>query len=238
MAPFDPRMFDPSAPGHPPFLDSVIPFLARDASYTLDRLAALDTAGGGILTGRLDLKRAGMFGVSLGGAITAEACRREPRLRACLMMDVFMPADVVQSGLPQPAMWLSRDSASMRLERWPERDIAETQRTMRAVFETLPGDGYIVLVPGAFHPNFSDMPLISPLVRPLGLVGPIDPRRGLQIVDAFSLAFFERELRGRPTRLLERPADRFPEVGFDRRPASGRAGEQVDGTASPDSPTN
>jgi predicted dienelactone hydrolase len=218
MAPFDPRMFDPSAPGHPPFLDSVIPFLARDASFTLDRLAALDTGDPeGILTRRLDLRHAGMFGVSLGGTVTAEACRRDPRLRACLMMDTFMPADVVASGLRQPAMWLTRDSASMRLERWPERDIDETQGTMRAVFGTLPGDGYLVLVPGAFHPNFSDMPLFSPLVRRLGLVGPIDPRRGLQIVDAFSLAFFERELKGRPARLLERPADRFPEVRFERR---------------------
>jgi pimeloyl-ACP methyl ester carboxylesterase len=222
MAPFDPRMFDPSAPGHPPFLDSVVPFLARDASFTVDRLTKLD--GGdpkGILTGRLDPGRAGMFGLSLGGAITAEACRLEPRLRACLMMDTFMPADVVRSGLRQPAMWISRDSASMRLERWPERDIAETQGTMRAVFRSLPGEGYLVLVPGAFHPNFSDMPLFSPLVRQVGLTGPIDPRRGLRIVAAFTRAFFDRELERRPTPLLEHPGERFPDVMFEARPRRG-----------------
>jgi predicted dienelactone hydrolase len=42
LVPFDPRMFDPIDPGHPVFLDSVIPFLAQDASFTFDRLTTLN----------------------------------------------------------------------------------------------------------------------------------------------------------------------------------------------------
>ncbi len=221
LAPFDPRMFDPAHPGHPAFLDSIIPFLAQDAVFTLNQLAVLNRADPkGVLIGRLDLQRAGMFGVSMGGATTAEACRAEQRFRACLMMDVFMPADVVEAGLVQPAMWISRDSASMRLEGWPQRDIEETQNTMRAVFDRLPGDGYLVLIPGMFHPNFSDFPLFSPVTRWLHLVGPIDGRRGLTIVSAFEVAFFDRELKGQAPELLDRPADEFPEVLFEKRSAA------------------
>ncbi len=219
MAPFDPRMFDPVHPGHPAFLDSIIPFLAHDFSFALDRLAALNQAdSGGILRGQLDLGRAGMFGVSLGGAVTAEACGLEPRLRACLIMDVFMPADVLQAGLRQPTMWISRDARSMQLEHWTQADIDETQNGMRTVFGSLPGDGYIVLVPGTFHPNFSDFPLLSPwLTRRLGLIGPIDPQRALTIINAFTVAFFDRDLKGQPASLLDRPAERFPEVLFEAR---------------------
>ena len=40
--------------------------------------------------------------ISLGRIVGAEGCRLEPRLRACLVMDAPMPADVVQSGIQQP----------------------------------------------------------------------------------------------------------------------------------------
>jgi hypothetical protein len=52
--------------------------------------------------------------VSMGGIVGAEACRTEPRLRACLFLDSRMPARVVGEGLPQPAMWLTRDAGSMQ----------------------------------------------------------------------------------------------------------------------------
>jgi hypothetical protein len=66
-----------------------------------------------------------------------------------------------------------------------------------------------------FHPNFSDFPLFSPVTRWLHLVGPIDGRRGLTIVSAFEVAFFDRELKGQETILFDRPAERFPEVVFE-----------------------
>ena len=53
------------------FQEGIVPYLAQDVSFALDRLAVLNQADpNGILTGRLDLQRAGIFGPS--GA----ACRR------------------------------------------------------------------------------------------------------------------------------------------------------------------
>ncbi len=215
---FDPRMFDPAHPGHPKFYDVAIPFLAQDVSFALDQLADLNQADpNGILTGQLDLQRTGMFGVSLGGAITAEASKLDPRIRASLMMDVFMPADVVQSGLKQPAMWISRDAKYMKLEHWTQEDIDETVTTPRAVFESKPRDAYLVLVAGMFHANFSDLPFFTPLSSRLGMTGPIDANRGHDIVNAYSLAFFDRYLKGQPAPLLDGPPAQFPEVTFDKR---------------------
>jgi hypothetical protein len=58
----------------------MIPFLAADAAFVLDRLEGLDRADpGGRFTGRIDLTRAGLFGVSPGGIVAAQACRGDPR---------------------------------------------------------------------------------------------------------------------------------------------------------------
>lgn len=208
------------------FMDRYLPYLAQDVSFSLDQLAIVDRSDPkGVLTGRLDLDHVGMFGLSMGGAITAEACLRDARLRACLPMDVFMPADVVREGLRQPTLWISRDAATMALEGWAKHDIDETQSTMRAVYASSPGDGYLVLVPGMFHQNLSDFPylVLSPIDRWLGLDGPIDARRVHRIENSYSLAFFDRYLKGAPAPLLDGPSPRFPDVRFMRRSASPEA---------------
>ena len=211
-ATFDTHMLDRK------FVDGKIPYLAQDAIFTLNQLGALNQSDpNGTLTGRLDLQRAGIFGLSLGGEVSADACRLEPRFRACLVMDVWMPADVVRAGLKQPTMWLTRDAKTMQIEGWSRADIDETLTTMRAVFESLPGDGYFVRVPGMFHQDFSDAPLLSPLTSWLGVTGPIDGRRAHSITTAYSLAFFDRHLKGRPAALLDRPAAQYPEVLFETR---------------------
>jgi hypothetical protein len=139
-------------------------------------------------------------------------------------MGAPMPADVVQSGLQQPTMWITRDADTMRLERqraggWSEADIKEHQTTMRAVFESLPGDGYFVRVRGMFHLNLTDLPYWSPLMRLLGVTGPIDGQRAHSIINAYSLAFFDHELKGRPAEPLDGLVEQYPEVVFaTRRP--------------------
>ena len=192
-------------------------------TFTLDQLAALNQADpNGILTRKLDLQRVAAFGVSLGGIVVGEACRLDSRLRACLVMDAPMSIDVVKAGLQQPSMWITRDAASMRLERqraggWPDAEIEAHQTSMRAVYEGLSGAGYLVRVPGMFHSNFTDIASWTPLAPLLGFAGPIDERRAHDIINAYSLAFFDRHLLGRPAKLLDGPAKQYPEALFESR---------------------
>lgn len=202
---------------------SIISSLAQDVVFTLDQLAVLNRADpNGILTGKLDLQRVGVFEISLGGIVVGEACRREPRLRACLVMDAPMTTDVVRAGLRKPSMWITRDAASMRLERqraggWSDVEIEAHQTSMRAVYEGLSGAGYFVRVPGTFHSNFTDIANWTPIAEWLGVAGPINAQRAHDIVNAYSLAFFDRHLVDPQGGLFDRSARLYPEATFESR---------------------
>jgi predicted dienelactone hydrolase len=202
------------------FEKGIVAYLAQDVSFTLNRLATLNLADpNAILTGRLDLSRVGTFGVSLGGIVGSEACRIEQRLRACLFMDAPMPVKVVESGLQQPALWITRDVDTMRLERrrsggWSEEDISEHQTSMRAAFARSQGVRYFLQIPDMFHVNLTDIPYWSPLLPWLGITGPIDAQRAHHIINAYSLSFFNKHLLGRTEALMDAPASQYPEVIF------------------------
>lgn len=204
--------------------NGIIPYFTQDVSFTLDQLTALNIDDpGGLLTGRLDLQRIGIFGVSLGAMIAGEACHQDTRLKACLMMDATMPADVVQAGLRQPGMWMSRPASDMQLEHWAESDIVQTLSTMQAVFNKEPaGDGYYVSIAGMFHVNFTDGPYLTPVGSLLNppLAGSINAQRGFDIINAYSLAFFGQHLEGHPAALLDGPSKDYPEVTFSSRSIS------------------
>jgi hypothetical protein len=142
---------------------------------------------------------------------------------ACLLMDAPMPTAVVRYGLQQPVLWFTRDAKTMRLERhrsggWSEADIREHQATMQATYAKLQCEGHIVEIPGTFHVNFTDVPYWSPLLSRLGVTGPINGQRAHQIINAYTLAFFDRHLLGEPAVLFNGPTEQYPEVRFETRP--------------------
>ena len=190
----------------------VIPFLADDLRFVLDQLEIMDQQDPD-LAGHLDTGRTGAFGMSLGGYGVPEACYRDARFRACLAVDAGKTAAVARDGLAQPLMIIGRGADSMRAERrkaggWPEPEIAHTSNTQRAVFEHNRADAYYVTIDGMFHVNWTDAPIWSPVVRWMGLAGPIDPYRGFAETNAYTLAFFAHYLNGKPAPLLDEQSSR------------------------------
>lgn len=220
-------------PSQPPLLNgqalpggSVMPYFAQDVVFTLNQLDALNRSDpNGILTGRLDLQRTGIFGVSLGGITGAEACLTDARLRACLFLDAPMPVSVVQAGLQQPAMWITRDAQYMRLERertggWSEEEITAHQTSMRAAYERLPAEGYFVQIPGIFHIDFTDVPAWNPIFHWVGAAGPIGIDQAHEILNAYTLAFFDRQFKGQPTTRFDELVEAYPDVLLESHAAT------------------
>jgi len=204
--------------------EGIIPYLSHDATFALDQLTALNaTSTNGILPGHLDLNHTGIFGVSLGAMTTAEVCHQDPRFSACLMMDAAMPADVAQPGLRQPSMWITRPAADMRLENskaggWPEKDVQQTLSTMQAAYaKSKPEHGYYVSIAGMFHHNYFDIPYWTPIMALAGQIGPINPQRGFDIINAYTLNFFDQKLKGQNSPLLNGPSHEYPEATFQKK---------------------
>ena len=79
--------------------------------------------------------------------------------------------------------------------------------------------GYSLTIAGTRHYDFSDLPLLSPLSPWLGLKGPIDGRRVLEIISQYSVAFFDAHLKGEENELLYGPSMEYLEVDFEIRNA-------------------
>ena len=115
--------------------------------------------------------------------------------------------DVVAGSLEQPFMF-------MRSETWSS---AENDDRLMSVYRGLGDSGYLLTILGTAHDDFSDLPLLSPLAAALGLKGPIDDQRVVQIVRVYSLAFFDKHLKGEGVSLLDAPSPDYPEVQFESR---------------------
>jgi hypothetical protein len=80
---------------------------------------------------------------------------------------------------------------------------------------------YYLSIKETRHFNFSDLPLrLLPPARILfnmaGYIGSIRPERGLEISNAYLIAFFDRYLKGIDSKLLQGPSSAYPEVQFDK----------------------
>lgn len=202
---FDPRMADRA------FAHAMAPALAEDITFLIDALQRLNA---GDLherwKARFDLTRLGAAGVSLGGAVIAQACVLDQRIRACLPIDVYMPPAAAAGGLSQPTLWITRDAETMRREGWAEIDVAETQETIASAWSGMAAPGYVLRAPGAYHVDFSDAALMAPgpVGRRLGLIGPAKPGVVGQLTTRAAIAFFDHALRGASIEPLEAAARR------------------------------
>jgi dienelactone hydrolase len=187
-----------------------------DVSFVLDQLIRLNANDiSGKFYGLLDTNRAGIIGFSFGGTTAAQACRADQRFKAGVDLDgySFAIADVDRIGQPFLIMADSIAPDEYAAARDPEQraearfDMIEYRQIMQSY------GGYLLVLKGTQHVNFSDFPLYSRLRFYTG-AGPIDPRRAMSIIDAYVLCFFDKNLRGEPAPLLEGPTAEFPEVEF------------------------
>jgi predicted dienelactone hydrolase len=205
---------------------------ALDVHFVIDELARLDAHDpAGLLTGRLDLSRIGILGHSFGGAVAAQACFIDPRLQAGINMDGILLGEVAEAGVGKPFLFMSDatppptaadlESPSpqhRRHARLIQRDLSQIEHSLAA------HGGYYMTIEGANHANFSDWPLYCPLKRLTG-AGPVSVKRAMQIINAYTLAFFRHYLTGTSEPLLDRASSDFSEVQFRRSPRPAQMNE-------------
>ena len=167
-----------------------------DMGFVLDHLKQLNASDpNGRFTGRLDMKRVGVFGHSLGGATAAQFCHDDPRCKAGIDVDGAPYGSVIHDGLHQPFMFLLSDHSDTS-----DADGRQIDANIRSIYSRLPPVGRLrIAIRGANHFNFSDGALLKSqivqwMLRKLGLFG-IDGSRQLAVTAHCIRNFFEVYLK-------------------------------------------
>lgn len=188
--------------------DPVFKIWNADARFVLDQIEREQASGP--FQGRLDLDRVGAFGWSFGGATSIQMTADDPRVKAAVGHDGQLFGDVRERGTTRPVLQLHHGMDDA-LD-YPE-DKREEVRELMALVNSWDStararssaDWYNLTISGTNHGDFSDLSLFYP--RP---AGQLDPRRAHAIINSYTLAFFDRYLRGVASELLT--ASPYPEA--------------------------
>lgn len=177
--------------------------MSDDQRFLLTSLAALQARS--LLAGLMDLDHVGVFGMSSGGTVSHMTCVVDSRCRAGLNLDGFQPLLIDLPPLQRPFMHLG----------------SEHNLQLGVAHESSEAKSYLVRVRGSRHASFTDAVLTMHRLRSVGLgdqvLGSIDGRHMLNLVNDYVLAFFNENLLGRSEPLLAGPVARYPEVTFLKR---------------------
>jgi pimeloyl-ACP methyl ester carboxylesterase len=173
--------------------------------------------------GHLDLAHIAMIGHSFGGAVAAEICKIDARVRAGINLDGSIYGTVKMAGVPKPFFFLFDDNprpTRAQLETGSaqsRREFRELQADYDDAERTLCGyGGYFFQIRGLQHMNYTDFPLYS-RVRAWTGAGAIGARHAHEMINRMSLAFLRRELLGDTAISVEAVAHQHPEAFFIHR---------------------
>lgn len=193
-APLDPNALpDEDTVGKAAFLEAgsrLIEVMADDLDFVVDELQGINRGERSTsLAQRLDLSTLGAFGHSLGGGAVVTFCATDFRCKAGIGFDPWVePVSeaVIEQGMRVPF-------AFVRSEEWVEKPNDDILRTL---FENGRRDQYWQSISGTDHHDFVFSPLLSPVGGLLGIQGPIDSDRLLNIIDDELTGFFGQHLLG------------------------------------------
>jgi hypothetical protein len=99
-------------------------------------------------------------------------------------------------------------------QRWHDDVDSLNNRQFKPFFANSKNALGAVFIEGTAHYDFSDLPLLSPLAPQLGLKGPINGKRVINIVDDYLLSFFDMTLKGNISNLFNASSVKYPEVKY------------------------
>ena len=204
-----------SGPQQEDLANKLVQAWTSDMRLALDQLERLNASDpSGKFLGRLDMKRVGVFGHSLGGATALQFCHDDSRCKAGIDVDGAPLGNVITNGVTQPFMFLLSDHGS-------ESDAVSRQvkANIQSIYDRLPADRRLqIKIQDASHFRFSDdgamlkIPLIMGAMRTLGIVH-LDGRRQVAVTAHCISTFFDVYLKGAPVSDL-RSQPKYPEIEY------------------------
>jgi hypothetical protein len=161
---------------------------------------------------------AGLGFCSIGGEAATVACSQDSRFRVGLSLDSDVGALARKKHIQVPFLFLRENWINMvpddALKKMGTTREKLGRQFIESAFDCLESDGYIFIINGFQHYDFTDAPLASPLFKLVGITGQVDALRSLRIVNEYSLAIFNRYLKNIDSQLLNGASAKYPEVVF------------------------
>jgi predicted dienelactone hydrolase len=194
--------------------EQTFPVWVADSRFVLDQAEGLGRSPGPFKD-KLDFSKVGALGWSFGGATAVELTHADPRVKVGVDQDGQLFGGVVEKGSTRAVMLMHNtddptasvpDSVKPAMAKLVEETRAISARTKAKST----GPWTEVRIDRTNHGHFSDLTLIyKPDTTKL-----LSARRAHEIINAYTLAFFDRHLRGKQDVVMPT----FPEAKVEERP--------------------
>jgi len=170
-------------------------YWANDISFFLDQLEMINI-NNQLFNRKLDLKRIGVIGMSMGGMATNEICISDSRVQAGINMDGGLTGSQLDKKIQTPFMFLNG-----------KRYVGYGKLFTKNIVK----DGYSFSVRDADHYNYTDYSIYK--IQNLSfLMGTIEGNRIIVIMNDLVVAFFDKYLKQKENIDIINKAQNYPEM--------------------------
>ncbi|HEX5047500.1 MAG TPA: hypothetical protein VFX89_10295 [Gammaproteobacteria bacterium] len=162
--------------------NSMLQYWVEDIQFIADTLGDLQAPVAGF-SSSIDTAGFGVLGMSYGGAAAGEFCKVDSRCKAGVNLDGTQFGRRWNQPVAAPFLMLYHE---------------EHQGGNDFAYLPPAHDFWDYGVRGSTHFDFTDFTYVWPLFRTLGLTGPIDGMRMIDILDIVVLEFLDHNLKGEP----------------------------------------
>jgi predicted dienelactone hydrolase len=174
-----------------PKTDAALRRWVDDTRVVLDQVKSLPAATpAGRVAAKADLARLGVFGHGFGGIVAGQFCMEDARCRAGMNLD----------GSPQYGSMIDQPLARPFLMVYSDRD--GRSGASAAIYRRNTAVYYRVEAHETLLPDFTDMGFWPGPLRARGYFGPIAPAAAIGLTRRITREFFDQELLGRRSPLL------------------------------------
>ena len=164
---------------------------ALDIGFIIDQARKIE---GGIinskLSGKLDLNRVALGGHSYGGATAILASHNHEIIKACVVLDGWIspiPDKVISEGIHVPFLFMGRPN-------WDDSDYPGNYERLAELMASSSNEKYDLRIKHTLHLDYTDIPLMSPLVKHVMDVGDLSPTTTIPLINDLVLGFLEMHL--------------------------------------------
>jgi pimeloyl-ACP methyl ester carboxylesterase len=145
---------------------------------------------------RIDTDRIGIFGHSTGGGGAVKLALEDSRIKAVFGLDPWVEPieeNILSQGMSVPSLFIRSEQWEVGLNNDNLIKLVKSSKIKPSSYQ----------IDGANHLDFTMLYMYMPLYKYVGFSGELDPELNASIQRDYILKFFEEELKGESTNLVE-----------------------------------